>query len=61
MHPVEAKFCTLAELKQRGADGGPIYDLAEVCDFNEALMLRAENEFRAHKAAEIKASRRGKR
>ena len=48
----------IAELRLRGPDGDPIIDLADVMDLNEILIVRSENEWRAHEAAERKA--RGK-
>ena len=34
-------------------------DIDDICDMNEALMVRAENERRAQKAAESKHSSKG--
>ena len=42
-------------------DGNPKIDLGRVCDLNEGLIVKAENEQRGHKAAEAKARQRSKR
>ena len=41
-------------LEARRADGDPYYDLRAICDINEALAVRAENEHRAAEAARPK-------
>ena len=52
----------MAELKQRGPDGQPILDLGDICDLNEILIVKAENERRAHEHARKSASaKRGHR
>ena len=57
-HPVAAKLCKLSDIRNRGRDGDPIIDLAGVCDLNEFLIVQAENERRAQKAAEKKGKQR---
>ncbi len=45
----------MAELRTRLPDGEPLLDLAAICNMNEVLAVRCENERRASKAAERKA------
>jgi len=42
------------ELKQRDAEGEPIYDICAVADMNEILLARAENERRSYRHMEKK-------
>lgn len=52
--PIAANLCTLVDCKT-------ILTLDDVWGLNELLLVRSENERRAHKAAEAKAkSRRGR-
>ena len=57
---LDAGLCTLRDLKERLPGGEPALDLDDVCDLNEVLMVRAENERRSRKAAE-KMSRKRKK
>ena len=50
--PIDAGLCSLTDLKTLRQDGNPLLSLAEVCDLNEILAVRYENERRAHKSAE---------
>ena len=45
--PIDARLCSLADLNSRGTNGDPLLDLGDVCDLNEILIVRAENERRA--------------
>ena len=57
-HPIVAKLCNLTDIRTRGADGDPITDLADICDYNEMLIIQAENQRRAQKASEKKGKRK---
>ena len=46
----------MGDLKKRLPNGDPLIDLADVCDANEVLLRRAENERRARDRAEQKAN-----
>ena len=48
----------MAEMRRRGPDRRPLVTLRDVCDANEVLMARYENQHLAQKAAEAKAKRR---
>ena len=43
------------DLRRRGDDGEPLVTLDDICTFNEILLVDAENERRAHKAAQKRA------
>ena len=51
----------MVELRSRGADGEPILPLEAVCDLNEILIVRYENQRRAQRRAEqqSRSKRRG--
>ena len=51
----------MAEYKMRGENGDPLHDLAEVCDYNESLIIDSVNRDRAQKAAERDQRRNSKR
>lgn len=48
----------MAELETVLPDGNPLITLEAVADLNEVRAVQAENERRAHKAAERKAKKR---
>ena len=52
---------TMPDLKQRDASGEPLVTLDDVCDANEILLVRYENERRAQKAAERKSKSKGRK
>ena len=41
----------------RGEDGDPLHDLADVCAYNESLIIDAVNQERAEAAARRKSER----
>ena len=51
----------MAQYKERGLDGDPLHDLADVCDYNERLIIRAVNQERAETAAKRASERRNRR
>ena len=55
--PIDAGLCGLPDLRSRGLDGDPLLDLADVCDLNEILIVRAENERRERVRAETERRR----
>ena len=59
--PIQAGLCTWEQLTTRRADGDPHYDLGDVCDFNEHLIMVAENQRRAQKWSEQQAKQKGGR
>ena len=56
-NPIDAGLCTLTDLKSRGDDGEPRLSIDDVCDLNEILLVRAENQWRANRAGEAKAAK----
>ena len=46
------------DLVTRRPDGQPVIDLEAVCNINEILSVKFENERRAHKAAEREARKK---
>lgn len=61
MAPVMAGLVKMTDYDEVRPDGNPKIDLGRVCDLNEGLIVKAENEQRGHKAAEAKARQRSKR
>ena len=51
----------LPDLRRRDEDGEPLVLLEEVCDMNEALIVKNENMQRAQRHAEREAKRKGGR
>lgn len=47
---------SFAELKTRQANGDPLIDLENLCDMNEILAIRYENQHRAHSHAMKKST-----
>ena len=47
----------MSEYKMRGEDGDPLHDLADVCNYNESLIVDAVNQERAEAAARRKSER----
>jgi len=56
--PLGERLVSIAELKTLLPSGAPLIELDDVADLVEILQVRAENEHRAHKAAEAKARKR---
>jgi len=56
--PLGERLVSMAELKRTLPSGAPLIELDDVADMVEILRVRAENEHRAHKAAEAKARRK---
>ena len=48
-------MCTTGELRARDDEGQPVIDIADVADMNERLIIKAENQRRADRAAKRKA------
>ena len=47
----------MSEYKMRGEDGDPLHDLADVCNYNESLIVDAVNQERAEASARRKSER----
>ena len=49
---------SMVDLLRRNDDGSPVITLNDVCNLNEILACRHENEMRADEAARRKASKK---